>query len=107
MYFTPEYYRWQKRLFTMDQAQQSYGLLRVHRLVLAITFSLIQTAMQNKLDPDRYLTWLLKEASNADLTDEKTVNRLRFHSRYSADSFPWEPQGILPGDISERLKIAQ
>lgn len=33
----------------------------------AVIFRLIQTALENKLDPYRYLTWLMKTASNADL----------------------------------------
>lgn len=32
----------------------------------AIMFSLIQTAIENGLDPYKYLTWLLKTANNAD-----------------------------------------
>lgn len=42
----------------------------------AIIFSLIQTAMENRLDPYRYLTWLLKEANTADLTNPTTVESL-------------------------------
>ena len=42
----------------------------------AVIYSLIETAMENKLDPYRYLTWLLKTANTADLTDEQTVKRL-------------------------------
>ncbi len=42
----------------------------------AIIFSLIQTAIENILDPYRYLTWLLKMANNADLTDSDTVKKL-------------------------------
>lgn len=42
----------------------------------AVIFSLIQTALENKLDPYRYLTWLMKAASNADLTDEAIVQSL-------------------------------
>ncbi len=41
----------------------------------AIMFSLIQTAIENGLDPYRYLTWLL----HADLADAKAVQNL----------FPW------------------
>ena len=39
-------------------------------------FSLIQTAIENGLDPYRYLTWLLKTANNADLTDAQAVQTL-------------------------------
>jgi hypothetical protein len=39
-------------------------------------FSLIQTAIENGLDPYRYLTWLLKQAKDADLTDSETVKKL-------------------------------
>ncbi len=35
-----------------------------------------KTALENKLDPYRYLTWLLKTANTADLTDEQIVKRL-------------------------------
>ena len=42
----------------------------------AIMFSLIQTAIENGLDPYKYLTWLLKQAKNADLTDAQTVQTL-------------------------------
>ena len=39
----------------------------------AMMFSLIQTAIENGLDPYRYLTWLLKNANNADLTQAEEV----------------------------------
>ena len=42
----------------------------------AIMFSLIQTAMENGLDPYNYLTWLLKAAKDADLTNEQTIQAL-------------------------------
>ena len=42
----------------------------------AIMFSLIQTAMENGLDPYKYLTWLLWKAKDADMTDTETVQRL-------------------------------
>ena len=42
----------------------------------AVMFSLIQTAIENNLDPYKYLTWLLKQAKNADLTDVETVQSL-------------------------------
>ena len=42
----------------------------------AIMFSLIQTAMENRLDPYKYLTWLLRKAKDADLTDTETVQSL-------------------------------
>ena len=42
----------------------------------AVMFSLIQTAIENGLDPYRYLTWLLKTASNADLTDSQIVRTM-------------------------------
>ena len=38
----------------------------------ATIFSLIQTAIENSLNPYRYLTWLLKAANNAFLDDPKT-----------------------------------
>ena len=42
----------------------------------AMMFSLIQTAIENGLDPYRYLTWLLKQAKDADLTDTQVVQTL-------------------------------
>lgn len=42
----------------------------------AVMFSLIQTAIENGLDPYKYLAWLLKQAKDADLTDAETVQRL-------------------------------
>jgi len=42
----------------------------------AVMFSLIQTAIENGLDPYKYLTWLLKQAKDADLTDAQVVQNL-------------------------------
>ena len=42
----------------------------------AVMFSMIQTAIENGLDPYKYLTWLLKQAKDADLTDAETVQSL-------------------------------
>ncbi len=42
----------------------------------AVIFSMIQTAIENELDPYRYPTWLLKEINNADLTNTETVQKL-------------------------------
>ena len=42
----------------------------------AVMFSLIQTAIENGLDPYKYLTWLLQQAKDADLTDLNTVKKL-------------------------------
>ena len=42
----------------------------------AIIFSLIQTAIENGLDPYKYLTWLMKQTKDADLTDAEVVQRL-------------------------------
>ena len=42
----------------------------------AIMFSLIQTAIENGLDPYKYLTWLMRKAKDADLTDLNTVKKL-------------------------------
>ena len=42
----------------------------------AIMFSLIQTAIENGLDPYKYLTWLLKQAKDVDLTNTETVKKL-------------------------------
>ena len=45
----------------------------------AVMFSLIQTAIENSLDPYRYLTWLMKTAKDADLSQENTIR----------DFLPW------------------
>ena len=42
----------------------------------AVMFSLIQTAIENGLEPYKYLTWLMKKAKSADLTDEQTTQTL-------------------------------
>ena len=42
----------------------------------AIMFSLIQTTIENGLDPYKYLTWLLKQAKDVDLTNTETVKKL-------------------------------
>ena len=42
----------------------------------AVIFSLIQTALENKLDPYRYLTWLMDAAKDADRNDPEAVERL-------------------------------
>lgn len=42
----------------------------------AVMFSLIQMAIENGLDPYKYLTWLLKQAKDANLTDTNTVKNL-------------------------------
>ena len=39
----------------------------------AVMFSMIQTAIENGLDPYKYLVWLLNTAKDADLTDTETV----------------------------------
>ncbi len=39
-------------------------------------FTMIQTAIENHLDPYRYLTWLIKEANTADLTDPHVIPSL-------------------------------
>ena len=42
----------------------------------AVIFSLIQTAIENRLDPYRYLVWLLKTANGADMTNTENVQSL-------------------------------
>ena len=42
----------------------------------AVMFSLIQTAIENNLDPYKYLTWLLKQAKDTDLSDQAAINAL-------------------------------
>ena len=48
-----------------------------------VMFSLIQTAIENGLDPYQYLTWLLKTANNADLKNPEIVEKL----------LPWNAPG--------------
>ncbi len=43
----------------------------------AMMFSLIQTAIENNLDPYKYLTWLLKTAKDAELSPEDTIHSKR------------------------------
>ena len=42
----------------------------------AVIFSLIQTAIENGLDPYRYLTWLMKQAKDVELENPETVQAL-------------------------------
>ena len=42
----------------------------------AVMFSLIQTAIENGLDPCKYLTWLMKTAKDGDLTREENIQIL-------------------------------
>lgn len=42
----------------------------------AMIFSIIQTAIENRLDPYRYLTWLLKSAHRLDLADPEQIYNL-------------------------------
>lgn len=42
----------------------------------AIMFSLIQTAIENNLDPYKYLIWLMKTANTADLTQAEEIQKL-------------------------------
>ena len=42
----------------------------------AVMFSLIQTAIENGLDPYQYLTWMLKVAKDADLSHEDAIQTL-------------------------------
>ena len=42
----------------------------------AVMFSLIQTAIENGLDPYKYLTWLLKQAKDADLSRNEIIQSL-------------------------------
>ena len=55
----------------------------------AVIFSLIQTAIENGLDPYKYLTWLMKTAKDADLEDAITV------------------QALLPWNAPEECRAAQ
>ena len=42
----------------------------------AVMFSMIQTAIENGLDPYKYLTWLLKMAKDAELSQEDILQSL-------------------------------
>ena len=42
----------------------------------AVMFSMIQTAIENGLDPYKYLTWLLKTAKDSDLSLEDALHGL-------------------------------
>ena len=42
----------------------------------AVMFSLIQTAIENRLEPYKYLTWLMKTAKDADLSQEDMIQSL-------------------------------
>ena len=42
----------------------------------AVMFSLIQTAIENGLDPYRYLTWLLRKAKDANWEDPETIQAM-------------------------------
>ena len=46
----------------------------------AVMFSLIQTAIENRLDPYKYLTWLLKQAKDADLAEENVRDLLPWNA---------------------------
>lgn len=50
----------------------------------AVMFSLIQTAIENKLDPYRYLTWLLKTANTANMGDTEVLQSLLPWNAFSA-----------------------
>ena len=39
----------------------------------AVIFSMVQTAIENRLDPYKYLIWLLKTAKDMDLSQECTI----------------------------------
>ena len=41
-----------------------------------IIYSLVETAKENDLDPYRYLTWLMREAPNIDMSDAQQVAQL-------------------------------
>ena len=42
----------------------------------AVIFSIIQTALENGLDPYRYLTWVMHTAPGLDLTNDEAVSKL-------------------------------
>ena len=48
--------------------------------VFFLMFSVIQTVIENGLDPYKYLTWLMKTAKDTNLTDEKTIQMLLWNA---------------------------
>lgn len=42
----------------------------------AVVFSMIQTAIENNLDPYRYLVWLMKTASHANMENPEVIQKL-------------------------------
>ena len=50
----------------------------------AVIFSMIQTALENQLDPYRYLTWLLQTACGLDMADPAVIQKL----------LPWQAPDI-------------
>ena len=62
--------------FVMGRKNWLFANVQAGAQSSAVIYSLIETAMENKLDPYRYLTWLLKTANTADLTDEQIVKQL-------------------------------
>lgn len=42
----------------------------------AVMFSLIQPAIENNLNPHKYLTWLMKTANGADLSQKDMIHTL-------------------------------
>ena len=42
----------------------------------AVMFSLIQTAIENGLDPYRYLSWMMKMARDTDLSQQDAIELL-------------------------------
>ena len=64
------------KLFVIDRKNFLFANTPKGATGSAVMFSLIQTAIENGLDPYKYLTWLLRKAKDADLTDAEVVQRL-------------------------------
>ena len=59
----------------------------------AVIFSLIQTAIENGLEPYKYLTWLMKKAKDADLSQEDMIQSL----------LPWNAPSECRGSRKEAV----
>ena len=64
------------KMFVIDRKNFLFANTAKGATGSAVMFSLIQTAIENKLDPYRYLTWLLKTANTADLSSTEAVQQL-------------------------------
>ncbi len=64
------------KLFVIDRKNFLFRNIPKGATGNAIMFNLLQTAIENGLDSYRYLTWLLRTAMDANLTDTQAVQNL-------------------------------